>query len=118
MVAYQAEGDLLHLLAPHYRRSDDEGRTLIQSALASAGDLDVTESELRVALQPLSSPHRTYALKALCERLNDTRTCFPGTKLRLHFTVRQEPSLSMAFPGPKTPGRPSEQGQPDICSGG
>ncbi len=118
MVAYQAEGDLLRMLAPHYRRSDDEGRTLIQNALASPGDLDVTESELRVALQPLSSPHRTRALAALCEHLNDTRTCFPGTRLRLHFTVQQEPPPSMAFPGSTPPGRPSEPGQPDIHSGG
>ncbi len=30
------------LAAPHYRRADDEGRTLIQSVLASAADLEVT----------------------------------------------------------------------------
>jgi hypothetical protein len=48
MVAYQAESDLLRLVAPHYRRAGDEGRTLIQSALASAADLQVTQTELRV----------------------------------------------------------------------
>jgi hypothetical protein len=32
MVAYQAEGDLLRLLAPHYRRTEQEGRTLIHAA--------------------------------------------------------------------------------------
>lgn len=30
------------LAAPHYRRADNEGRTLIQSVLASAADLEVT----------------------------------------------------------------------------
>jgi hypothetical protein len=35
MVAYQAESNLLRMVAPHYRRVDDEGRTLIQSALAA-----------------------------------------------------------------------------------
>jgi hypothetical protein len=39
MVAYQAESDLLRLVALHYRRAGDEGRTLIQSALASAAEL-------------------------------------------------------------------------------
>ncbi len=114
MVAYQAEGDLLHILAPHYRRNDKEGRTLIQNALASPGDIAVTETELRVSLQPLSSPHRTHALAALCEQLNETKTRFPGSRLRLHFTVQREPSPSMAFPGPRPSKNPSDPGQPDI----
>jgi DNA-binding CsgD family transcriptional regulator len=89
MVAYQAESDLLRAVAPHYRRADDEGRTLLQSALASAADLDVTATELRVTLAPLSSPHRTRAIAALCEELNQCATLFPGSKLRLHYAVRE-----------------------------
>jgi hypothetical protein len=61
MVAYQAESDLVRLVAPHYKRVEDEGRTLIQSALAGPADLEVTDTELRVVLAPLSSPHRTRA---------------------------------------------------------
>ena len=87
MVAYQAECDLLQLLQPHYRRTEDEGRTLLQSALASPADIEVAERELRVRLMPLSSPHRTRALAALCDQLNLSRTLFPGTKLVLHFGV-------------------------------
>jgi transposase len=89
MVAYQAESDLLRAVAPHYRRADDEGRTLIQSALASAADLEVTATELRVILAPLSSPHRTRAIAALCEELNQSATLFPGSRLRLHYAVRE-----------------------------
>jgi len=87
MVAYQAESDLVRLLAPHYKRLEDEGRTFIQSALAAAGDLLVTDTELRVVLAPLSSPHRTRALSALCEDLDRTGTRFPGTRLRLRYAV-------------------------------
>lgn len=87
MIAYQAESDLVQLIAPHYRRTQDEGRTLIQSALASTADLEVTDRELRVRLQPLSSPHRSRAIAALCEELNRTPTAFPGSRLRLHFSV-------------------------------
>jgi len=87
MVAYQAEGDLVRLLAPHYRRAEDEGRTLIQNALASAADIDVIDTELRVTLMPLSSAHRTRALAALCEQLDATKTVFPGTQLRLRYAV-------------------------------
>ena len=91
MVAYQAESDLLRLVAPHYPRADEEGRTLLQAALASAADLEVTPTELRVTLAAQSSPHRTRAIAALCEALNRTNTTFPGSPLRLRYAIR-EPS--------------------------
>jgi prepilin-type processing-associated H-X9-DG protein len=85
LVAYQAESELVRMIAPHYHRADLEGRTLIQSALASAADIKVTGSELLVTLAPLSSPHRSRAVAALCEQLNTTATAFPGTRLRLRY---------------------------------
>ena len=87
MVAYQAESDLLRFVVPHYRRADQEGRTLIQSALASAADLKVTKTELRVTLAAQSSPHRTLAIAALCEELNRRKTIFPGSRLRLCYAT-------------------------------
>jgi transposase len=111
MVAYQAEGDLLQLVAPHYRRNEQEGRTLIHSALAAGGDLEVTDSELTVALDPLSSPHKTRAIAAVCEALNATATPFPGTRLRMRFALKPEPPRSLAFPGARNP---SDDDQPDI----
>jgi transposase len=89
MVAYQAESDLLRLVAPYYRRAGQEGRTLLQSALASAADLQVTQTELRVTLAAQSSPHRTHAIAALCAELNQTGTSFPGSRLRLHYAIRE-----------------------------
>jgi transposase len=91
MVAYQAESDLLRLVTPHYRRVAEEGRTLLQSALLSAADLEVTPAELRVTLAAQSSSHRTRAIAALCEELNLTNTFFPGSQLRLRYAI-QEPS--------------------------
>ncbi len=91
MVAFQAESDLVRQLAPHYRRAEDEGRTLIQSALATAGDLEVADGELRVRLAPLSSRHRTRALAALCEELNRADAVFPGSRLRLRYRVGAAP---------------------------
>ena len=76
-------------MGPHYRRANDEGRTLIQSALASAADIDVTDRELRVTLAPMSSAHRTRAIAALCEQLNKCETLFPGSQLRLHYAIRE-----------------------------
>jgi transposase len=89
MLAYQAESDLLRFVAPHYRRVGQEGRTLLHSALASAADLEVSETELRVTLAPQSSPHRTRAIAALCDQLNETKTLFPGSRLRLHYAIRE-----------------------------
>jgi hypothetical protein len=89
MVAYQVESDLFRLVTPHYPRAEDEGRTLIQSVLASAADIEVSETELRVLVAPLSSPHRTRVLATLCGELNATATTFPGTNLILRFDVRE-----------------------------
>jgi hypothetical protein len=89
MVAYQAESDLLRLVAPHYRRAGQEGRTLIQTALASAADLEVSPTELRITLAAQSSPHRTRAIAALCEELNRTKSIFPGSRRRLHDAIRE-----------------------------
>jgi transposase len=115
MVAYQAEGDLLRLLAPHYKRAEQEGRTLVHSALAAAGDIEVTNAELLVSIDPLSSPHKTQALAALCEQLNATATRFPGTHLRMRFAIKPEPPRTLAFPGPR---EPSAGARPDISEEG
>ena len=102
MVAYQAESDLVSMLQPHYARAEDEGRTLVHELLQAPADLDVTDSELRVTLHPLSSPHRTLAAKALCEQLDATATVFPGSTLRLRFDVQPPRLRGLAFPGPRT----------------
>ena len=88
IAAFRAESALRELLRPHYRRWPQDGRTIIQSMLQSSGDLEVTDDELHVALEPQSAPHRTRALAALCEELNRLDTKFPGSALRLHFSVR------------------------------
>ena len=74
-----------------YRRAQQEGRTLIQSALASAADLEVTEGKLRVRLRPLSSLHRSRVVAALCDELNRSSVLFPGSRLRLHYPVSIPP---------------------------
>ena len=99
MLAYQAESDLMNFLRPHYPRAEQEGRTLLHELFATAGDIHVTEDELRITLAPLSSPHRTRAVQILCELLDQTATVFPGTRLRLRFAVRPPPLIGLAFPG-------------------
>jgi hypothetical protein len=98
MVAYQAESDLVTLLRPHYARVDQEGRTLLHELFAASGDIRVGDGELHITLAPLSSPHRTYAAQALSEMLDQTATIFPGSRLRIRFSVRPPPRIGLAFP--------------------
>jgi transposase len=95
MIAYQAESDLFRTVTPHYKRAEDEGRTLLHAAFASAADIEVTATELRVTLAPQSSAHRTKAIAALCEALDASATTFPGTRLVLRYAI--------AAPAPAVP---------------
>ena len=87
------------LIGPHYARLEHKGRTLLHELFHASADLHLSESELRVTLCSLSSPHRTLAVEALCEHLNETATTFPGSRLRLHFDVHPPPVRGLAFPG-------------------
>lgn len=87
MIAYQAETDLVRQVSSHYQRTEQEGRTLIQTALQDAANLELSDTQLNIVLVPLSSPHRTRAIAALCEELNRTPIHFPGTRLRLHYAI-------------------------------
>ena len=89
MVAYQIESDLVERLRPHYARADEEGRTLIQTALQSAASIEPGKDELRITLAPLSSEHRSKAIAVLCRELNQFKAIFPGTNLRMLFSVAQ-----------------------------
>ena len=96
MLAYQVETDLERATAPFYARSLHEGRRLLRAALHSAADLEVTKEEIKVTLAPQSSPHRSQAIARLCDILNATGTCFPGTSLPIHYAV--EPGNSITEP--------------------
>jgi transposase len=102
MLAYQTESDLLAFIRPHYARSEDEGRTLLHELFHAAADIEVTGPELRVTICPLSSPHRTLAVQALCETLTETATLFPGSRLTMRFAVHPPPQTGLAFPGPRS----------------
>ena len=101
MLAYQAESDLLGFLRSRYARIDEEGRTLLHELFRVGADLEVTDTELRVTVGPLSSPHRTLAVQALCETLTETETLFPGSQLTMRFAAHAPRQMGMAFPGPR-----------------
>src|SRR5262249_50151693 len=94
MVDYQAERDPVRAVAPHDPRPEGEGRPLVQTALAAAADLEVTDTEWRGTLAPMSSAHRSRAIAAVCPELNATETRFPGPVF-----ASAMPSASLGEPG-------------------
>ena len=85
--AFQIESDLVEMIRPHYKRVEDEGRTLVPSIMQDAADIEPAEGEIRITLAPLSSPHRSRVVESLCEALNQTNTMFPGTQLQMRYAV-------------------------------
>jgi AraC-like DNA-binding protein len=87
MVAYRAETGLVRLLAPHYARTEDEGRALIREMLASSADIipDLAAKRLRVRVHALANPRSNEALAKLCDTLNALEVQYPGTDLTLAY---------------------------------
>jgi len=50
--------------------------------------LEIIGDELHVRLGALSAPRRSRAIAALCNELTDTATLYPGTDLRLVYSVK------------------------------
>jgi hypothetical protein len=87
MVAYRAETGVVRLLAPHYARTEDEGRALIREMLASSADIipDLAATRLRVRVHALANPRSNEALAKLCDTLNALAVQYPGTDLTLAY---------------------------------
>lgn len=85
MVAYRAETALVSVLAPHYARTEDEGRALIREMLLSDADVlpQFKQHRLVVRLHSLANPRSNAALAHLCETLNALEVTYPGTDLKL-----------------------------------
>ncbi len=56
MLAYRAETALVHAPAPHFARTDEEGRALIREMLLASADLLPDAERLRVRIHTLANP--------------------------------------------------------------
>ena len=88
MATWNAEHALAAALGAHYARAEDEAHSLLAEAFSASADLEVIGDELHVRLEPLSAPRRSRAIAALCAELNATETTYPGTELRLVYSVK------------------------------
>ncbi|MHB8341488.1 MAG: helix-turn-helix domain-containing protein [Mycobacteriales bacterium] len=88
MATYNAESTLARALGPHYARAEDEARSLLREAFRASADIEVVGSELHVRLDPLAAPRRSRAIAGLAAELTATQTIYPGTQLRLVYSVK------------------------------
>jgi len=88
LIAYRAETALLGTLREKLARRDD-GRALVRELMRSTADLrpDAEQKTLTVCLHPLPSRLQDQAVRHLAEELTATETVFPGTDLRLVFSL-------------------------------
>jgi hypothetical protein len=61
---------------------------LLSEAFKAPADLEIVGDELHVRMDALSAPRRSRAIAGLCAELTATETLYPGTKLRLVFSVK------------------------------
>jgi len=83
MLVYRAETALVHLLAPHYVRTPDEGRAVLRELLLASADILPETERLRIRIHSLANPRSNAALAHLCETLNGLELRYPGTDLKL-----------------------------------
>jgi hypothetical protein len=87
MICYRAETALARLLAPHYKRANQEIRALIKSVIYTPANMEVDPKQelLTLTLYPLANLRSNEAVSKICDTVNATNPIYPGTNLRLFF---------------------------------
>ena len=92
LIAYRAETALVGTVREVLARPDD-GRALVRELMRTPADLfpDLQAQTLTIRLHPLPSRLQDTAVRHLAEELTATETVFPGTNLRLVFSLNGPP---------------------------
>ena len=93
MAAYNAETTLARLLGEHYPRADDEARALLREAMRLPGDIHLSGDTLHLRLDPTTAPRRSRAIAGLCHDLTATETRYPGTGLKIRYSIKTPASM-------------------------
>ena len=67
----------------------DDARSLLRDLFCSEADLtpDPDKQVLRVQVHPMSNPRANRAVAHLLDHLNATEFAYPGTNLRLEYSI-------------------------------
>jgi hypothetical protein len=89
MICYRAETVLACLLAPHYRRSDDEIKALVKAITLLSIDLipDYANNKLHICLYPSGNNRSREAISNIINTVNSTKSVFPDTDLMMVFNI-------------------------------
>ena len=100
MVAYRAETAMASIVREKLVRKDD-ARSLLRDLFRSEADLvpDLEERVLRVHVHPMSNPRSDAAIAHLLEHLNAAEFTYPGTDLRLIYSIAGDAETSNLAPG-------------------
>ena len=93
LIAYRAETALAQIVRATLSREDD-ARSLVREVFRSAADLtpDLESGELRIGLHSLSNPRSNRAIEQLLGELNASELTYPGTSLKLVYTLHGSPT--------------------------
>jgi hypothetical protein len=88
MIAYRAETALASIVREELARTDD-ARSLLRDLFSSEADLlpDLEQGILRVQIHPMSNPRSNRAIAHLLDQLNAAEFTYPGTNLRLVYSI-------------------------------
>lgn len=88
MIAYRAETAMANQIKK-FMAKPKEARTVIQQILNTEVDLepDKENKKLMVSLHCLANEKTNKIAKYLCEKLNETKTVFPGTNLTIYYKL-------------------------------
>ena len=88
MIAYRAETAMASIVRESLARNDD-ARSLLRDLFRSEADLlpDLEQRVLRVHVHPMSTPRADRAIAHLLEHLNAAEFTYPGTTLRLVYSI-------------------------------
>jgi transposase len=106
MIAYRAETAMASIVRETLARADDS-RSLLRDLFRSEADLlpDVEHHLLRVQVHPMSNPRSNRAIAHLLVQLNAAEFMYPGTNLRLVYSIAGEADSSNSAP----PQNPADQ---------
>jgi hypothetical protein len=99
MIAYRAETAMALIIREPLARTDD-ARSLLRDLFRSEADLvpDLEQGVLGVHVHPMSNPRSNRAIGHLLEHLNAAEFTYPGTSLKLIYSIAGLPETSNSAP--------------------
>ena len=88
MIAYRAETVMANILR-EYIGKKDEARALIRQIFMTDADIEPDENQhiLKIKLHNMTNPRNNQYVQKLCAILNESEVIFPGTNLRLVYSM-------------------------------